>query len=484
MNYVSINFYIFVVLCVILYYVFPMKYRWITILIGNIFFYLTVSSETFIFFLVTGVFSWGLGCLLYVVNKKSVYKEIVTKIVLGGAIVSITIPLFVVKYSSFVINMFTGNIWKEFIMPIGISFYTLQMISYLVDIYREKHEPEYNFLKYMLYISFFPQIIQGPISRYEQMKQQLYHGNQFEERKFVKGIQLIIWGFFLKFMIADKASIIVDTIFNDYDVYVGWYVVLAGALYSIQLYTDFLACVTISQGVAALFGIEIMDNFNHPYMATSIKDFWRRWHISLSSWLRDYIYIPLGGNRKGKICKYINLMLTFGVSGVWHGVGYKYIFWGMLHGIYQIIEDITAPIINRVYHRLKIGKDCHIRKWLARFITLISVMIAWIIFRADSLRIGLHMLKNMLALSNTTILFDGSILNLGLSYKQMLVLLCSIGILIVVSVLQEKIELREYILNMNIVCRWGIYICVILTIMIFGTYGLGYNAQDFIYGGF
>lgn len=227
-----------------------------------------------------------------------------------------------------------------------------------------------------------------------------------------------------------------------------------------------------------------MDNFMHPYMATSVKDFWRRWHISLSSWLRDYVYIPLGGNRKGRIGKYINLMITFIISGIWHGAGYKYIIWGMMHGVYQIIGDITLQLRNKIYCRLGIDRGHYIRRWISRTVTFICVMLAWIIFRADSLRIGIQMLRNIFAVNNIWILFDWSILNLGLSWKQLVVLLISIVILIKTSMMQEKICVRDYILSMNVVCRWGIYIGSILVIVIFGTYGYGFNALDFIYGGF
>ena len=483
MNYVSVYFYVIVLLCVCLYYLLPEKNRWISLLIGNVVFYASAAKEACLFFLISSICSWLLGHIIERI-RRSDSRNIVKKIGLWGTIVIIIIPLFVVKYLSVTINLFTDRTINGFIVPLGISFYTLRMISYIVDIYWGKYKPEYNFWKYLMFISFFPLIIQGPIARYDQMKTQLFAGNKFEEKKFVKGLQLIIWGFFLKMMIADKSAVIVNTVFENHEMYVGWYVVLAGILYSIQLYTDFMACVTISQGVSSLFGIEIMDNFMHPYMATSVKDFWRRWHISLSSWLRDYVYIPLGGNRKGIIGKYINLMITFIISGIWHGAGYKYILWGMMHGVYQIIGDITLQLKNKIYCRLGIDKEHYIRRWIGRTVTFSCVMLAWIIFRADSLSIGIQMIRNIFAVNNIWILFDWSILNLGLSGKQLIVLLISIATLIKTSMMQEKICVRDYILSMNIVCRWGLYIGSILVIVTFGTYGYGFNALDFIYGGF
>jgi D-alanyl-lipoteichoic acid acyltransferase DltB (MBOAT superfamily) len=361
----------------------------------------------------------------------------------------------------------------------------MQLIAYIVDIYNGKVASEKNFFKFLLFVSFFPQVIQGPIPRYSQLSPQLTEGNRFDENGFVKGFMLIIWGFFLKLCIADKAAVIVNTVFDNSNRYVGWYVFIAGVLYSIQLYTDFLSCTTLAQGVAALFGIQIVDNFMHPYFATSIKDFWRRWHMSLSSWLRDYVYIPLGGNRKGVARKYINIMITFAVSGIWHGAGLKYLFWGLLHGLYQVIGDLTNPTRIKASKVLKIDKNSKEYQFLSQLITFFLVMIAWIIFRADSLRVGLRMIKSMVTDWNPWILTDNSLFALGLSWKEVAVLILSLMILITVSIMQERdIIIRDCIIKRPIVTRWIVYICAIIFITVFGTYGYGFDAQSFIYGGF
>ncbi|MBR5648327.1 MBOAT family O-acyltransferase [Pseudobutyrivibrio sp.] len=415
----------------------------------------------------TIIISYGFSMLLQ--NTKS-------KILLWAAIIISASPLIVNRIVGFCGKMEYYSVFEHLIVPLGLSFYTMQMIAYLVDIYTDKIEPQKNILKYALFISFFPQIIQGPIPRYEQLGNQLFEGHSFDDRKLMRGIQLIIWGFFLKFMIADKAGIVVDTVFDGFEGYRGLFVLIAGVLYSLQLYTDFLACVTLSQGMAMLFGIELIDNFNHPYFADSIKDFWRRWHISLSSWLRDYIYIPLGGNRKGALRKNINLLATFVVSGIWHGGGFKYLFWGMMHGIYQVVESLV-PYFSR--------KFTGPAKAFRVLINFFLVMIAWIIFRADTLRIGLRMIYRMVSKFNPWILFDGSLYNLGLHEKEWKVLFVSLLVLLYVSRKQEKgVVLRDVFETYNMAFRWVIYIGAIVTIWVFGTYGLGYNANDFIYGGF
>ena len=292
MTYVSLLFYILVMGTVALYYALPIKRRWVALVLANAIFILAFHRTGWWIFLITILFSYAMS---FLINR---FEGALKKVFLIAGIVGVLVPWSMAKYWSVVI-------------AIGVSFYSLQLISYLVDIYRDDIEPQKNIFKFFLFISFFPQIIQGPIPRYSQLSHQLIEGHLFDEEKFCRGFYLIIWGFFLKWMIADKAKIIVDTVFNQQPAYSGAYVWVAGILYSIQLYADFRGCTTISRGVSLLFGIELVDNFNHPYLASSVKDFWRRWHMSLSIWLRDYIYIPLGGNRKGNIRKYVNILITF-----------------------------------------------------------------------------------------------------------------------------------------------------------------------------
>ena len=284
-------------------------------------------------------------------------------------------------------------------------------------------------------------------------------------------------------MIADKAAVAVNEIFDNYKMYAGTYVWVAGILYSLQLYTDFLSCTTIAQGVAEMFGIKIADNFHHPYFAVSVQDFWRRWHMSLSSWLKDYVYIPLGGSRAGKLRKYINLFLTFLVSGFWHGEGYQFIFWGILHACYQIFGALTVKRRDRLYESLSMPKGTFAWKLYRTIGTCFWVMIAWIIFRAEGLRAGLHMIRSMFTVYNPWILLNGA-LNSIMPYQQWELLAASLLVLFVVSRVQEKMSVRDWIARQHITIRWGLALGCIAVIVIFGTYGFGYDAQAFIYGGF
>lgn len=294
-----------------------------------------------------------------------------------------------------------------------------------------------------------------------------------------------MWGFFLKLCIADKAAVVVNQIFDNYPTYCGMYILVAGILYSFQLYADFLGCTTLAQGIAGLFGVELINNFERPYFSDSIKDFWRRWHISFSSWLRDYIYIPLGGNRKGKTRKYINLIITFAVSGIWHGSGYKFLFWGLMHGFYQVVGEILVPVKKLADEKLMIYKYPFMKRIVKTVFTFFLVMFAWIIFRADHLKTGLSMIKSIFTVYNPWILTNDAILGLGLGWKEFCVLIVCLMGLLIVGIAQEKgMDIKEKILQCWLPIRWGIYIAAIIFIMIFGTYGYGFDAQAFIYGGF
>ena len=478
MTYVSIEFYIFVLIAVLLYYMIPLKGRWIVLLCGSIFFYWKAleTGTGILIILTTILIAYGAGLLL---QKKR------HKVVLIGSVLLVVLPWLCIKNGNYFLQSILHRDAVAWIVPVGISFYTLQIISYLADIYQNKITAQRNPAKFALYVMFFPQIVQGPIPRYDRMETQLFYGHTFCERTVVGGFYKILWGFFLKLMIADRAAVIVNEIFDHQDQYVGCYVLVAGILYSIELYADFAACISISKGVANLFGIHLADNFHHPYLATSVKDFWHRWHISLSEWLRDYIYIPLGGSRKGKVRTYINLVITFLVSGIWHGAGLRFIVWGMMHAVYQIAGQMTHGIREKAVKLLGLRKASELCIWIQRICTFFFVMVAWIIFRAPNLTIGLQMIGSMFRVHNMWIFTNDALLMLGLDWKEWIVLLISIVILLAVSLKQEKgLSFSEAIYRQPIGVRWMLYLVVIFAIMTYGVYGVGYDSQAFIYGGF
>lgn len=478
MTYISITFYLFVLAAVLLYYILPLKTRWLVLLGGSIFFYLRIMGSwgAMAVILITIMAAYGVGLLLERQKKKAI---------LAAAVLFMVLPWFVIKNGNYVLIVFLHRNPVDWVVPVGISFYTLQMISYLADVYRGKITAQKNPAKFLLYAMFFPQIVQGPIPRYDKLAGQLYEGHRFEERIVVGGFYRILWGFFLKLMIADVAARYVDLVYESYQVYVGCYVLVAGILYSIQLYADFAACISISKGVANLFGIELADNFRHPYLAVSVKDFWHRWHISLSEWLKDYIYIPLGGSRKGKVRTYINLVVTFLVSGIWHGAGLRFLVWGMTHAAYQIIGDLTRNIQRKAVKLLGLERSAGITLWIRRIWTFLCVMAAWILFRAESLRKGLQMLWSMIRVRNLWIFTNDSLLTMGLEWKEWVVLGVSVLILFAVSMKQEQgVSFSDLVFRQPVYVRWMLYLAAIFGIMTFGGYGQGYDAQAFIYGGF
>lgn len=478
MTYISITFYFFVLAALLLYYILPLQYRWLVLLGGSIFFYwrITETGMALAVVFVTVMTAYGAGLLLERTKNRGLF---------AAAILCMILPWLCIKNGNYVLEILLHRSAVDWIVPVGISFYTLQVISYLADIYRGRIAAQKNPAKFILYVMFFPQIVQGPIPRYERLADQLYAGHLFDERVVVGGFYRILWGFFLKLMIADRAAVVVNEIFYYYYQYVGCYVLVAGVLYSIELYTDFAACISISKGVANLFGIQLADNFNHPYLAVSVKDFWHRWHMSLSEWLKDYIYIPLGGSRKGRIRTYLNLILTFLVSGIWHGAGLRFVVWGMMHAAYQIAGQLTQNLQRKAAKLLGLEEAAGVRLWGRRIWTFLCVMTAWIIFRAENLRAGLQMIWSMFRVRNLWIFTNDALFSLGLDWKEWMVLAVSVLILFAVSVKQEQgIVFSDRIFRQPVYVRWALYLLVIFGIMTYGVYGMGYDSQAFIYGGF
>ncbi len=478
MTYTSWTYFVLTAVVLMLYYVVPKKYQWMVLLFGSGLFYYCASVKNpavFLVFLITIGFSFFGGKILGQNKSKKMF------IIIAG--VSL-LPLLIVKGNDFIAKGVFGHPFESIVVPLGLSFYSLQIYAYLYDVYQNRTEPQNNILKYALFISWFPQIMQGPIPRYSQLGEQLFSGHEWNTERIVKGLQLVLWGFFLKYLIAEKAAVIVNAVFNQYEMYQGAFVLAAGCLYSIQLYTDFLACVCMSKGVSEMFDIRLADNFMRPYRASSIKDFWRRWHISLSSWLRDYVYIPLGGSRKGTVRKYGNLLITFVVSGIWHGSGYRFILWGIIHAFYQIMGDLLKPFNTKVKQWSGIQKDSIAETVTGRIITFILVMLAWIVFRAESLTAGVKMVSSIFLVHNEWILFDDSLLTLGLDWKEFVLLLVSIYFLFRIESLQEKMVIRDKIMEQPLFVRWLIYLTAAAVIIVFGTYGFGFQASDFIYRGF
>ncbi len=486
MTYTSAGFYVFLLVLLALYYGMPLRLRWVVLLAGSMAFYVLAYKTGWWIVLASAVMNYAAGIFMDMLeSRQTASRGWLKRAVFLCAVFLNLLPWFCMKNGNFILGSLLHRPAVSWIVPLGISFYTLQSVAYLADVYRGSINAQRNPAKFALFVLFFPHMVQGPIPRYGQLAKQLYEGHAFDETVFVKGFQQILWGFFLKLMIADKAAVIVNEVFDHPGRYTGCYVLVAGALYSIELYADFLSCTKLSQGAAGLFGIRLADNFSRPYLAVSVKEFWRRWHMSLSSWLRDYIYIPLGGSRKGNLHRYVNLALTFAASGIWHGPGYKFLFWGLLHAAYQTAGSLTQGLQESIYRFLGLAPQSRLRRALQRLGVFFWVMLAWILFRAESLTAGFGMIKSMFTVHNPWIFANDSLFALGLGWKEWAVFCASLAVLAAAGHLQEKGTcIREAVLARPLYIRWALYILAAVCTMVFGTYGFGFDAQDFIYRGF
>ncbi len=345
MTYTSYAFLIFIVITTGIYYTVHKKRQWLVLLFSSIIFYICSGPVFLIWLLSFTFFTWyGAGKME---KSKAGRKAVLAVLIFMNIGV-----LFLLKWSgmelAFINRVFGTNLGWRVVLPMGMSFFTFQNVSYSVDVYRGKIPAERDFWHYLLYASYFPYIVSGPVNRYEKMGAQFCAGHSFDRDAFYHGILRILWGYMKKMVIADRAAIFVDEVFGHYYMYRGLFIIFAVLLFSLQLYMDFSGCMDIVLGVSKLFGIEMAENFRAPYGAVTVADFWRRWHMSLTSWFRDYLYIPLGGNRKGAARKYLNIVLVFLFCGMWHGAGITFLIWGFLNGAYQVTGSMTVRLRRRL----------------------------------------------------------------------------------------------------------------------------------------
>lgn len=389
--------------------------------------------------------------------------------------------LFVFKYFGF----FTG-IHLNLVLPVGISFYTFQSLGYSIDVYRGEIPAEKSILRYALFVSFFPQLVAGPIERSKNLLRQIDASERIvmaDYPRMARGAVMMLWGYFLKMVVADRAAILVDTVFDQYYLFGRYELLLAAVLFSVQIYCDFASYSVIAAGAARMMGFELMENFNTPYLADSVRDFWRRWHISMGTWFRDYLYIPLGGSRKGRGRARLNLMVTFLVSGLWHGASWHYVAWGGLNGLYQIAEELTAGFFDRLYTRLRVRRDVFSFRFLRILKTFLLVQFSMIMFRAGSVLEALDIWKRVLFRANPWVLSDGSLYRLGLNRGEMDILLVSCGVLLAADLLKYCTGQNpdEFLEKQNLPFRWGALLALLFAVVVYGVYGPGFDANAFIY---
>ena len=368
------------------------------------------------------------------------------------------------------------------IVPAGISFYTFKAVGYNVDVYRYRQKAEKSFVSYALFISFFPQIVAGPIDRADNLLKQINEYRSFDAEDFRTGALIMLWGYFEKLVIADRIAGIVDAVYNDHTSYSGAVIAFATVCYGIQIYADFAGYSSISIGASRMLGFRIRDNFRQPYLAVNIRDFWARWHISMSTWFRDYVYIPLGGNRKGTARKHLNNMITFLLSGLWHGSSWNFVAWGGLHGLYHLISGLTSGLRNKLCVRLKTDENTFGRRLFHTMVTFIMADYAWMFFRAGSLSTAVDMTRRILTDFRLYTLSGDWMEVLGLPAPSLRSIPAALAILMLVDILHERgFGFIKWLDEQGPVFRWLVYIGASLTIMLAAVRNLGQSTAEFIY---
>lgn len=488
----SYSFLMFFPIVVVIYFLLPKKVSYLWLLAASYYFYMGWNAKYALLLLMSTTITYLSGVLLQWLKENRSDHTGAKKWVVAGSFVSNLAILFFFKYFNFTIESInallnhtslpTVNTSFDVLLPVGISFYTFQALGYTVDVYRGEIKAERNFFRYALFVSFFPQLVAGPIERSKNLLDQLRNPKKFNYNRMCDGLMLMIWGYFLKLVIADRISIFVDNVYANVGIYDGKYLLLASVLFAFQIYCDFAGYSTIAIGAAEVMGFQLMENFNSPYLSQSVAEFWRRWHISLSSWFKDYLYIPLGGNRKGKVRKYVNIMIVFLISGLWHGANWSYVVWGGLNGLYQVIGAVFTPLRNKIKEKLHLEK---IRLPLTIIYILVTFMLVdftWIFFRADTIQHAFDVIGSIFHMNDPALLANGTLYDFGLSKPNFVVLGVALIILLMADICKyHGIKVRRVVLDANIVVRWTIIIAGILSILIFGIWGSGYSATNFIY---
>lgn len=463
----SVIFAVFLPVIFILYWICPAKYRYLFLLAASFYFYMQMDRRYILLLLSTAALSFFLALALQSTDSlpesgKSTKRNIriLKKIYLLAGILLLVGCLAVFKYLDFFFE--AAGLTSpaiQFMLPVGISFYTFQTLGYLIDIYRGKYPAERHFGYYCLFVSFFPQLLSGPIGRGDILLPQFKKIRDFDPAQASYGLKLMAVGYFKKLVIAELLAPSINSIYDNPADYTGLVFPVATIMFTIQIYCDFSGYTDIAIGCAKLFGIELQENFKSPYFSRSIREFWSRWHISLSTWFRDYVYIPLGGSRKGTFRHCLNLALTFLVSGLWHGAGLHYIVWGAVHGVYQILEIWIKPKRRHGFSSL--------------LLTFAGVCFAWVFFRADTLQDAWIILsRSLYGIGDFSSYLKNAVISLDMSYSHMIYLCIPVLLLAVYDYVSLKTDVIARISSCRPWIRYPVYILFLLIILLFSEKGV------------
>lgn len=486
----SYAFLIFFPIVLLVYYIVPRRARYLWLLAASYYFYMCWNAKYALLLLFSTVVTYLSGLALERFRVKGRGEGALRAVVAVSFVLNLGI-LAVFKYAGFamdIVHRLAGWVGVDFVvpefdilLPVGISFYTFQALSYTMDVYRGEIYAERNFFRYALFVSFFPQLVAGPIERSKNLLKQLAEPKPFSFERARDGFMLMLWGYFLKLVLADRIALFVDKVYNDLAAFPGFYGIFATLLFAFQIYCDFMGYSTIAMGAARILGVELMENFDAPYLSCSVADFWRRWHISLTSWFRDYLYIPLGGSRKGKARKQLNRMVVFLTSGLWHGADIKFVLWGGLNGLYQVVGDALRPLRDRLVTRLGINRESRVHRLLCGAFTFALVDFAWIFFRANTVGDGLQLIRSALTVWNPGII-KGALFEQVMDGYNCAVLALGLGVLLGADVCKRRgIVVRRELLKRRAWIRLPVIALIILVILTFGVWGPAYDSASFIY---
>lgn len=509
MGITSFYFICFYFVTLIIYYCIPKKYQWILLLLSSIVYFLSFGHLNIIIYPIMSsiVTYWG-GRYIESVREPFRKKRGLCIVLLCNLSI-----LFILKYLNFGIYTYNAILSRscsspvylktiQFLAPIGLSFYTLALIGYIFDVYYGISCAENNYFRFSLFCFYFPTIISGPILRYKNIKNEFFDGHKINYQNITRGIQRILWGFFKELVISERLAIVTQQIYSDYSSYGGLYIVFGTICFALQLYTNFSGAMDIVLGISETFGIRVAENFKTPFFSRSMQEFWRRWHITLGAWLKDYIFYPilrtpyfmnLGPKLKTKIGKKrAKQITTFGAMfflwfavGLWHGGAWKYIIGsGILQWFYIVMGEILEPVNAKLRNACHITEESRWFCWFQRIRTFLLVCSTFLFFNASSATTAFSMYYSIFTTWNPEILWNGSLMQLGLQLEDWVILFISLGVLFGVSLHQQKESVREWLSRCNIVLRWVLIFALLYWVIIFGNYGPGYSATEFIYQGF
>lgn len=472
----SVSFLIFFPIVVIVYFAIPKKFKNHWLLIASYYFYMSWQPVYALLILFSTVTTFYCAVLIDKANTQRKKKLYLTVNILLNIVI-----LFYFKYFNFFVETilaFFPNLSisknNNLLAVVGISFYTFQSLGYAIDVYKGKVKREHSFLTYALFVSFFPQLVAGPIERSANLLPQLHQTYKFEYNRVTDGLVLMAWGFFKKLVISDGAALIVNTVYNDVTRFTGIQLLMATVLFAFQIYCDFSGYSDIAIGAANVMGYKLMRNFNHPYFAQNISDFWRRWHISLSGWFMDYVYIPLGGSRKGEVRTYVNLLITFLVSGLWHGAAATFVVWGFINGIL----NICSRIVSKTFGKSKSQNP--IVCMLKAIGTFIMIDFTWIFFRANNIKDALYIVSNLFSDFSIWFVngyFTSAMKDIGFYANNGTVIFICIAFMFIIELWEGKSNLTDCINKTIWPLRWAFYYAIIALIIFYGYFG----KSQFIY---